>query len=74
MSKIKARYVATVAIDVEYPRLRNTLPIDEIDYRMRNDATKLFKKLIQEYMVPDAIGTVDITEKYIDVYETEGAE
>lgn len=69
MSKIKVRYVAEVAIDVEYPMLRNTFPIDEIDYRVRNDMTKLFKKLIQEYMVPDAIGTVDITEKYIDVHE-----
>ena len=71
---IKIRYVAQVELDVEFPRLRQTLPIDKINDRMRSNMSGNLRKVIQKYIVPEAIGTVNITEQYIDVYETEEKE
>ena len=69
---IKVRYVAQIELDVEFPRLRQTLPIDKINDRVRANMSGTLRKVIQKYIVPEVIGTVDITEQYIDVYETEG--
>lgn len=69
---IKIRYVAQVELDVEFPRLRQTLPIDKINDRVRDNMSGNLRKVIQKYIVPEVIGTVDITEQLIDVYETEG--
>ena len=71
MSEIKVRYVAQIVIDAHFPRLRNVLPIEEINENVRETLTKNIHKVLANRIVPSVMGTVEITEQFIDVYETE---
>lgn len=71
MSEIKVRYVAQIVIDAHFPRLRNVLPIEEINENVRETLTKDIHKVLVNRIVPPWMGAVEVTEQFLDVYETE---
>lgn len=71
MSKIKLRYVAQIVIDAEVDTsCENVLPFEEIKYNA-NTLSATIKELLEEEICSPGQGTVEITEQFIDIYETE---
>lgn len=71
MSKIKLRYVAQIVIDAEVDTSgENVLPFEEIKYNAKTLNSTIKELLEEEICSPDQ-GTVEITEQFLDVYETE---
>ena len=67
MSRIKGRYVGQIIITIDVPRKKTDFPIAEIKENFRQKLTKGLQEELQSQM--EDLGTIELDEQYLDVYE-----
>lgn len=67
MNRIKGRYVGQVIITIDVPHKETDFPVAEIKESLRKNLTKILQEELQLQM--DNLGTIEINEQYLDVYE-----
>lgn len=67
--KYKGKYEAKVTINFDVKTTDNMRPIDEIKDMIMNELTPELKKIIEEYVCDNEIGTVHVDQLFADLYE-----
>lgn len=67
--RYKGKYEAKVTINFDVEITDKMRPIDEIKDMIMNELTPELKKIIEEYVCDNEIGTVHVDQLFADFYE-----
>ena len=71
MSKIKGKYVATVIIELEADEsMKGLFPFEKIKDNFKG-MTPVIKKILDDEIHDDELGTVEVIEQFCDVWRCE---
>ena len=72
MSRIKGRYVAQVIMDIDMDSNSemDSMPVETMRENLSHTGAAI-KDVIQDEILPDSMGTIEVVEQYRDIYKVE---